>query len=487
MVGVPPAGSGILPEPLAEERVFAREPDDNVRGCTARDARRGGRDAHHTREKTVRMPRGARERAHGNAERNRNPPLAFCPRVGLVRGVQLIARRFERAELATLFFINAGAMGMWLVPFGNVLATHGYSRIIPYGYACSGVAAFISPMIFGALADQRIPPARLLRWLSIGCAAFLALTFFAIEKGWRSETVLGALQCYAIFAAPTFGLATSIVMARLREPEREYGPIRAWATFGWMASGCIVSWVLRADTSTLSGFAAAATWLLGACWTYALPAVPPGDFRAGRTWRDVFGLEALELFTHRDHRVVFIIAALFNIPMAAFYPYTPLHLRAVGIEQATAAMALGQISEIIAMYALARLLAGGRLKPVFLAGIAFGVLRYALFATNAKLWMLVGVSLHGFAFTLYFITAQIYLEQRAPARLRARAQALLAVMIGGFGNLAGYLGSGWWKHANTIGAWTDWAVFWGGLSLSMVMVFVFFALFYRGKRRVPET
>jgi MFS family permease len=275
-------------------------------------------------------------------------------------------------------------------------------------------------------------------------------------------------------------------MARVREPEREFGPIRAWATLGWMAAGCVVSWVLHADTSTLSGFAAAATWLLGACWTYALPVVPPPDFVAGRTWRDVFGLEALELFTHRDHRVVFIIAALFNIPMAAFYPYAPLHLREVGIEQATAAMALGQISEIIAMFALARLLGGGRLKPVFLAGIGFGVLRYALFATNSQFWLLVGVSLHGFAFTLYFITAQIYLEQRAPARLRARAQALLAVMVGGFGNLAGYLGSGWWKHVNTVGGSTHWPVFWGWLSFSILLVFGIFALFYRGQRRAPR-
>ena len=281
---------------------------------------------------------------------------------GIPESRNLPARRFERAEMATLFFINAAAMGMWLVPFGNVLTAHGYSRIIPFGYACSGVAAFISPMAFGALADQRIPPARLLRWLSVGCAAFLALTFFAIEHAWDSRAVLGALQCYAIFAAPTFGLATTIVMARVREPEREFGPIRAWATLGWMASACVVSWVLRADTSTLSGFAAAATWLLGACWTFALPAVPPGDVRAGRTWRDVFGLEALELFTHRDHRVVFITAALFNIPMAAYLPYTPLHLRAVGVEYATAAMALGQISEVIAIFALARLLAGGRLN-----------------------------------------------------------------------------------------------------------------------------
>jgi nucleoside transporter len=399
--------------------------------------------------------------------------------------VHFNGRRFERAELATLFFLNAAAAGMWLVPFGNVLNAHGYGAIVPFGYACSGVAAFISPMIFGALADQHIPPARLLRWLSLGCAAFIALTFFAIENGWRSLAVLGALQCYAIFAAPSFGLATTIIMARLREPERQFGPIRAWATFGWMASGFVVSWVLLADTSTLSGFAAAATWLLAALWTFALPHVPPADFKAARNWRDVFGLEALELFKDRNHRVVFITGALFNIPMAAFYPYAPMHLREAGVEHASAAMTLGQVSEILAMIGLAWLLARCGLKWVFLAGIGFGALRYAFFALGGKAWLLAGVSLHGLAFTFYFITAQIYLERRAPARLRARAQALLAVMAGGFGNLAGYLGSGAWKSVNTVGPVTRWPAFWGVLSLVMAVVFVGFALTYRSREETP--
>ena len=390
-------------------------------------------------------------------------------------------RRFERAELATLFFLNAAAAGMWLVPFGNVLNAHGYAAIVPFGYACSGVAAFISPMIFGALADQHIAPARLLRWLSVGCAALMSLTFFAIQQRWRSLAVLGSLQCYAICAAPTFGLATSIIMARLREPEREFGPIRAWATFGWMASGFVVSWVLQADTSTLSGFAAAATWLLAALWTFTLPHVPPPDLKGARNWRDVFGLEALELFRQRNHRVVFIAGALFNMPMAAFYPYTPMHLREAGVEHASAAMTLGQVSEILAMLGLAWLLARFRMKWVFLAGIGFGALRYGLYAMDQKAWLLVGVSLHGLAFTFYFITAQIYLERHAPSRLRARAQALLAVMLGGFGNLFGYLGSGVWKSANTAGTVTHWPMFWGVLSLIMVAVFVGFAWAYRSR------
>ena len=388
--------------------------------------------------------------------------------------------------MAALFFLNAAAIGMWSVPLGNVLKAHGYEAVVPLAYACSAVSAFVSPMIFGALADQRISPTRLVRWLAVVTAAFLALTFYGIGQHWHARWVLAALQVQSVAAAPIFGLTTAIVMARLRDPGREFGPVRAWGSLGWMAAGGLVSWVLVADTSVLCGYAAAGTWLVSAASTLLLPEVPPLENKTHRTWRDIFGLEALELFAHRDHRVVFLTAALFTIPMAAFYPYTPMQLRELGVAHAAAAMSLGQVTELIAMFGLAALSARMRLKWVFLSGIGFGVLRYALCALNDRTWLLIGVALHGLAFTLYFITAQIHLEQRVPARMRARAQALLGVMLGGFGNLAGYLGNGWWKSANTVAGVTQWPRFWLGLTLVMAAVFAFFAFSYRGQPQPGE-
>jgi MFS family permease len=388
-----------------------------------------------------------------------------------------------RAKLAALFFINAAAMGMWSVSFGNVLRTHGFEDIIGAAYACSGVAAFISPLAVGALADQRFSPVVLVRWLAVATAAALTLAFLAIEHHWGASAVLACVQLQAICAAPIFGLSTSIVMAALRDPQREYGPIRSLATLGWMAAGWIVSFILHADTSTTSGFAGAATWLLTAACTYALPETPP---LARKGPRDVFGLAALTLFAHKDHRVVFIAAAFYNMAMAAFYPFTPIHLTELGVQHATAAMTLGQISEIISMLGLAWLFTRVRLKWIFLSGIAFAVVRYAMCAMDTRGWLLAGVSLHGFSFTLYFITAQIYVEQRVDPRMRARAQALFSVMLGGFGNLLGYLGTGWWRDACMEGATTDWPRFWWGMCASAAVVFAWFAVSYRGRSAVRE-
>ena len=169
--------------------------------------------------------------------------------------------------------------------------------------------------------------------------------------------------------------------------------------------------------------------------------------------------------------------------LAAFFPFTVLHLDDLGVWHVTAVMGLGQITEIIAMLGLAALLERLRLKWIFLAGIGIGVVRYALFALGGKAALFTGIFLHGFCFTLFVITAQIYLERRVDAAMRARAQALLTLMMSGVGNLAGSLGSGWWRSACQTANRTDWRLFWTGMTLAALGVFLFFALAYRGVKR----
>ena len=121
------------------------------------------------------------------------------------------------------------------------------------------------------------------------------------------------------------------------------------------------------------------------------------------------------------------------------------------------------------------------MKYVFLTGIGIAFLRYAFSALDGKYWLLFGVTLHGFAFTLFFITAQLYMEQRIDSAYRARAQALLQFMLGGVGNLVGYLGTELWFQKATVGGVTRWPLFWSGLAGAVALIFVLFALIYRGR------
>jgi hypothetical protein len=145
-------------------------------------------------------------------------------------------------------------------------------------------------------------------------------------------------------------------------------------------------------------------------------------------------------------------------------------------------MSLAQTTEILVMLVLAGLMTRFRLKWVFLSGILICVVRYALNAVNTLPAVLIGTTLHGFAFTLYFITTQIYLEERIDPKWRVRAQALLSLLMSGVGNLFGYLGGGWWFQAcSSPDAPTNWQLFWIGETALTAAVCLFFALAYKGR------
>ncbi|HEY1173908.1 MAG TPA: MFS transporter [Verrucomicrobiae bacterium] len=390
----------------------------------------------------------------------------------------------EYAELAALFFLNAMAMGMWFVPLGMVLDAHGLHSIRAYAFATSAVAAFISPLIFGAMADRRGSPVVVLRWLAVATAIAMALASSAIHLGWNRWIVLATIQLHALCSSPGWSLSTTIVFSRLQNSKRQFGPVRAVATLGWMA-GCWVVSLLNADASVMSGFAGAIVWLLVSAFTFILPSVPPPKTARHLTLKERLGLDALSLLKNHDHRVVFIMAALFSIPLAAFYPYSPTHMRDLGLEHTSAWMSLGQVTEIIAMLGLACLLTAFRLKWLFAAGLSIGMLRYILCALDTRMSLLAGVTLHGFAFTLVFITTQIYLDQRIDPAWKARAQALMAFMTGGVGNLIGYLGTGWWFNVCDRQSGTNWPLFWSALAGVIGLVLAYFLFTYHGRGNSP--
>ena len=389
-------------------------------------------------------------------------------------------RRAEYAELITLFFIQGAAMAMWFVPLSNVLDAHGLHAIKPFAFAASALAAFVSPLMFGAMADRHASPVKVLRGLALATAAAMALACAAIHWHWNPWLVLALIQLHALCTAPTFSISSTIIFARLADAQKEFGPIRAMATLGWVL-GCLLVSALNADSSALAGFSGALTWLVVAGFTFFLPVLETPKAIAQLSLKQRLGLDALTLLKNPDHRVVFVTVALFSIPLAGFYPYAPPHLRELGFHHTTAWMSLGQVTEIICMLGLGALLSRWRLKWMFAVGLSLGVLRFALSALNGPGWLLVGVTLHGASFVPVLITAQIYLEQRVDPAWRARAQALMSLMSNGVGNLLGYLGTGWWFNACAQTGVTHWPVFWSGLAAAVALVLVYFLTAYRGR------
>jgi uncharacterized membrane protein len=104
-----------------------------------------------------------------------------------------------------------------------------------------------------------------------------------------------------------------------------------------------------------------------------------------------------------------------------------------------------------------------------------------LYATNIVTPVLFGLALHGVAFTFTYISTQIYLAEKIEPGWQVRSQALLSLMTGGVGNLAGYLSTGVWLGFCQTGEAINWSVYWSGLGVVVFVVMCYFAFSYKGR------
>lgn len=388
----------------------------------------------------------------------------------------------ERLELMGLLFLHGMALAAWFVPMGTVLQASGLGSWTPYAFGASAIAALLSPLFFGAMADRSYPPVQVLRWVCLGAACFSWLLAYALGQGWSGWWVLGVVQLQSLLSVPTNSLTNSIVFSRLVHSHRQFGSIRAMGTAGWMA-GCWLVSSLHLDASGQTFQLSAALWILVSVYTLLLPQGVVEGAVQRLTLRQRFGFDALSLLKEHNHRVIFLTTAMVAIPFAAFYPYTPSHMKALGMERTSAWMSLGQVIEVLVMFAVGGLMVQWRLKPVILMGLLFGLFRYLLYSVDAPVPLLFGVTMHGLAYTFVYISTQIYLAQQVDPAWRTRAQALLSLMVGGVGNLIGYLVTGSWFHWCTKSGVVDWRTYWLGLAGLVTVVMVYFTFGYHGEDR----
>ena len=99
-------------------------------------------------------------------------------------------------------------------------------------------------------------------------------------------------------------------------------------------------------------------------------------------------------------------------------------------------------------------------------------------------WMLYGViSLHGICYDFFFVTGQIYVDERAPKNIKNAAQGLITFATYGVGMFIGSLLSGVIAENYTVDQSTYlWDKIWLIPAVLSAIVLVLFAVFFREKR-----
>lgn len=384
--------------------------------------------------------------------------------------------------LWAVFFFHGMTPGFWLPALTNILGARGLADWVPAVFVVPPVCALISPLIGGALADQRIAADRLFAWSSVICSLVLVAAFASLDAGWHPMWFVSLLGLYSLLSGPTWGLLATVSLTNLSHGERQFPLVRVGATIGWVAGGLLTSYVLHADTSPTAGYASAAARLMGGLLAFLLPHTPP--LGGGTSWKSRFGLDAFSLLKHRDQCVFFVVTALFSIPISAFYMYGPEFLKVLGDQHPAGTMTIAQGLEVAGMFLIGSVMTRYRVKTVLLWALGLSVMRFAMSSyagvSEQILWHIGGVALHGVCYTFYFITAQVFLDRRVDPGMKGQAQGLLAMVSGGLGPLIGAVVCGWLRNQFVATDVHGWSIFWGILAAMIAGCFAIFAVFYQG-------
>jgi nucleoside transporter len=385
-----------------------------------------------------------------------------------------------RIKLSSLMFLQYFVWGAWSVTMGTWLGqTLGFSgEQIGLAAGTTALAAMISPFFVGMIADRFLATEKILAALHL--VGGLILLFASTMSAFRPfyAVLLGYALCYM----PTLALSNSLSFHQMKDPAREFPAIRVLGTIGWIIAGLLVGTLGLEATAMPMRLAAGASLLLG-LFCFALPHTPPSRSRRA-SFSDVLGLDALSLLRERSFAIFVLGSFLICIPLQFYYAFANPFLNEIQVVNAAGKMTLGQMSEIGFMLVMPLFFRRLGVKNMLIVGMAAWAARYLLFAygNNGELvWMLyTGILIHGVCYDFFFVTGQIYVDQKAPPDRRAAAQGLIAFVTLGVGMFIGSWVSGRIVDAFALpGGGHAWDTIWMVPAAMAGAVLLLFAVFFR--------
>lgn len=391
-------------------------------------------------------------------------------------------------KLSLMMFFQFFIQGAWYVTMGTYLGqTLNFTGVqIGLAYGTAAIAAIVSPVIVGMIADRFFSANRVLAFVNI-LGAILLLWLSQID---HFSLFFPVLLAYTICFMPTMALTNSISFENLTDPTKEFSRIRLFGSFGWIGAGVLISvfgleafstpFVLAATMSLIAG-------LHALLLPYKAPVKTTDKVRIG----EILGFDAFKLTRERSFLVLLIFSILICIPLAFYDSFTNLFITDVGIKNAAASMSLGQVAEIVFLFTFPFFFSKLRYKGSIVAAIIAWVLMYGFFAlgayTGQTSFIYLVLPLHGFCFTFFFVAGQLYVDEQAPSSLRNSAQGLIAFATYGVGKYLGTLIAGSVVDKHTLAGAYDWVSVWTIPFIMAVVVLIGFVFLFKENKKKLKT
>ena len=354
-----------------------------------------------------------------------------------------VTRRNLCLMMSTLY----ASQGCWWPALSMHLRSLGIDpRSAGWIFSSLALASFFAPMVHGRLADRKIAAEKILA----ACYFLGALLLLGVTQyhGTNAVGLFVFFMAYWLLVAPCFGLINAISMRHLAQPREEFSGVRLWGTIGWMCGSYAVAAVLLMTGPTTSESGMPAIFYVGAVLAVLTglqalrltPSPPMESSGAGF----IHALRS-DLLKQKDFVVYLSIGFGVCLTTPFVFQLIPALLEHNGLSrpQVLAAMTLGQIPEVFALWTLPWIIRRIGFPGALFLGLLSWVIRYGVIALGLPLiWIILSMPMQGLAIGFFTVGGQVFVDEKAPRESRASIQALQVMITSGLGSFLGSLLAG---------------------------------------------
>ncbi|MFD3409095.1 nucleoside permease [Aquirufa sp. HETE-83D] len=400
-------------------------------------------------------------------------------------------------QLMSMMFLMFFGWGAWYGQMSKYLFNklHATGDQVGNAYTTLAIASIFAPFFIGLIADRYFSAQKVMGVLNI--LGGVILYFLSLER--NPETFFWYILAYTLCFAPNLALSNSIAMNQMSNPEKEFPSIRVTGTIAWIVVTNIIGYYALGDKVAIFEIAMYTSFLLG-IYSFTLPNTPPKGDKNGSV-AQILGLDALKLFKDRSFLIFFISSILICIPLSFYYALANPSLTDSHMTNVENKMSFGQVSEVVFMLLIPVAFMRLGVKKMLVIGLVAWIIRFICFGYGDGIWkewitnvsvssewvqyignpsewiLYIGIILHGVCYDFFFVTGQIYTDQKAGEKIKNSAQGLITFATYGIGMGIGSKLSGIILDYYTVKGVKDWETFWlvpAGIAGVVLLLFIFF-------------